>query len=135
MAEQLIKVTTSDGESHEIAKSTLEKSVLLRGIIDENPDEEIPMPTISGPVFKKCVEYCEYIKDHDAPQIEKPIRSTDMKEIVEDEYYVNLVNGMDKDMTIEVLLASKYLDIPGLLNLTCAKLATQMRDQTLEETR
>ena len=126
--EKMVKVTTSDGESIEVNKSILDKSILLHGIIDENPDDEIPLPSITGAVFKECIKYCEYIKDHDPPQIEKPIRSTDMKEIVEDEWYVNFVAAMDKDLTIEVLLASKYLDIPGLLNLTCAKLATQMKD-------
>ena len=128
MADKMVSVTTSDGETMEVAKSTLDKSILLHGIIDENPDDEIPLPSITAAIFKECIKYCEYIKDHDPPQIEKPIRSTDMKEIVEDEWYVNFVGALDKDQTIEVLLAAKYLDVPGLLNLTCAKLATQMRD-------
>ena len=78
----MVKVTTSDGESIEVNKSILDKSILLHGIIDENPDDEIPLPSITGAVFKECIKYCEYIKDHDPPQIEKPIRSTDMKETV-----------------------------------------------------
>ena len=123
----MVKVKTSDGESLEVAKSITDKSILLHGIIDDNPDDEIDLP-MKGAVFKECMKYCEYIKDHDPPQIEKPIRSNDMKEIVEDEWFVDYVGAMDKDLTIEVLLASKYLDIPGLLNLTCAKLATQMKD-------
>ena len=117
----MVKVKTSDGESLEVAKSITDKSILLHGIIDDNPDDEIDLP-MKGAVFKECMKYCEYIKDHDPPQIEKPIRSNDMKEIVEDEWFVDYVGAMDKDLTIEVLLASKYLDIPGLLNLTCAKL-------------
>ena len=124
----MVNVSTSDGESIEVAKSTLEMSTLCKGIIDMDPDAEIPLPTITGAVFKECIKYCEHIKTNDPPQIEKPIRSNDMKEIVEDVWFVDFVSAMDKDLTIEVLLASKYLDIPGLLNLTCAKLATQMKD-------
>ena len=68
-----------------------------------------------------------------APEIEKPLRSTDMSDVTTDWYakYIDL----NDDQVQDIILAANYLDIKELLSLACAKLGSVIRGLSIPEFR
>ena len=67
------------------------------------------------------------------PEIEKPLASARMKEVVSewDAAFVNI----EQELLFELILAANYMDIKSLLDLTCAKVASMIKDKTPEQIR
>ncbi len=89
-------------------------------------DEEIPLPNVKSNILKKIIEYCTYVKENGLPpEIEKPLRSANMHEVV-DAWYANFVE-VEQEILFEIILAANYLDIKSLLELSCATVACMMK--------
>ena len=75
-----VKLSTMDGEEVEVDKEIACKSVLVKGIIDDNADADdaIPLPSVKKATLDKIIEYCTYISQHPPPEIEKPLRSNNL---------------------------------------------------------
>ena len=50
---------------------------------DTGTEEEIPVPNVKLPILKKIIEYCEKHVSDDPPEIEKPLKSSNLAELVE----------------------------------------------------
>ena len=63
------------------------------------------------------------------PEIEKPLKSTKMEEIVTS-FYAKFVDipVERKDELIELIVAANYMDIKSLLELACAKFACYIKE-------
>jgi len=62
MSGEKVKLQTMDGEIVEVEKEIACKSNLVKGVIDDNGDEdEIPLPTVKKAILEKIIEYCTYI--------------------------------------------------------------------------
>ena len=81
------------------------------------------------PILEKVIEFCRHIKDNAVPEIEKPLRSTDMATVV-DAWYANFIN-VEKEMLLELMIASDYLEIKPLLELCCAKIASIIKNKSI----
>ena len=78
----------------------------------------------------------EYLKHHDGkvPQeIAKPIRSVKMERIVDDRWDATFIDNMSKKTIFQVILGANYMDLPSLLHLGCAKIATLIKGKSPEE--
>ena len=128
-----VKLVCSDGEIVEVEKEIAEKSVLIKGIMDENEDEEIPLPNVKRPILEKVIEYCNHLKDHQPPEIDKPLVSTDMASVV-DPWHAEFIN-LEQEVLFELIMASNYLDIKPLLDLACAKVASLIKNKSVPEIR
>ena len=81
----------------------------------------------------KVIEYLEHYKTEVMTEIEKPLKSANMHEVVQ-EWYANYVT-VEQDIIFELILAANYLDIKPLLDLTCATVASMIKGKTPEEIR
>ena len=109
-------------------------SVLIRGIIDDSgADEDIPLPQVSRLIMEKIIAFCEHQKDHAPPDIEKPLSSSDMSQVV-DAWYADYVN-LEQETLFELVMAANYLDIKSLLELSCAKVASLIKNKSVQEIR
>ena len=89
---EMVKLTTMDGETVEVEKEIACKSILIRGIVDASGvEEELPLPAIKRAILDKIIEYCKYIHSNTPPEIEKPLRTTQLSDVVND-WYANFVN-------------------------------------------
>ncbi len=79
---------------------------------------EIPLK-VSQEVLKKVIEFCEYHAENEFPEIEKPLKSSNMQEVV-DEWDAKFVE-VDMEFLFELILAAKDMEIKSLMDLTCAK--------------
>ena len=116
--------------------SVAESSELIKTMIDDNEDEEIqeiPLPNVKAQVLAKVVEFCRHHAANPMAEIEKPLKSANMSEVVDD-WDAEFVN-LEQEVLFELILAANYMDIKPLLDLTCAKVASMIKGKTPEEIR
>jgi hypothetical protein len=105
-------------------------------MIDDSfdPEDAIPLPEITKATFDKVLKYLEHVDaGNAAPDIEKPLRSNDMRDVTT-EFYAEYIN-LDDDAVQDIILAANYLDIKDLLALGCAKMGSVIRGLTIPEFR
>jgi S-phase kinase-associated protein 1 len=104
-------------------------------ITEDNEDDtpEIPLPNVKADVLKKVIEFCEHHKEEPMTEIEKPLKSQQMSEVVQ-KWYADFVN-VEQVLLFELILAANYMDIKPLLDLTCATVASMIKGKTPEEIR
>ena len=118
-----VKLLCNDGEVVEVPVKVAEKSVLIKGLIEDSGiEEEIPLPQIKKPILEKIVVFCARTLDHQPPEIDKPLSHNDMYQVV-DQWHADYVN-LEQEELFELVMAANYLDIKPLLELSCAKVAS-----------
>ena len=123
-----------DGETVTVDKEIACKSILIKGIVDDSgTEDEIPLPAIKKSILDKIIEYCTYINANQPPEIDKPLRSNNLSDVV-NEWYANFVQ-LDQEVLFELILAANFMDIKSLLELSCAKVASLIKGMTIIVTR
>ena len=79
----------------------------------------------------KILEYCEKHKNDNPPEIEKPLTTSNLSELV-DPYDAKFIDIENLERLFEIILAANYLDIKSLLDLACAKVATLIKSKHLQ---
>lgn len=95
-------------------------------IDDAGTEEEIPLPNVKKPILQKVMEYCEKHRTDNPPEIEKPLKTSNLSEIV-DAWDAKFIDIENLEELFEIILAANYLDIKSLLDLSCAKVATLIK--------
>jgi S-phase kinase-associated protein 1 len=106
------------------------------GETEEPTDPEaIPLLDVSPAMLVKVVEFMEHHVHDPMKQIQKPIISNNMRDMV-DEWDVNFIDSFDtKNGIFEIVRAANYLEFPSLLDLGIARIAAYIKDKTPEEVR
>ena len=102
-------------------------------IDDSGIEEEIPLPNVKKVILEKVVSFCTHLRDNEPPEIEKPLKSANMSELTT-QWYSEFIN-LDQEVLFDVILAANYLDIKHLLDLSCAKVASMIKNKTVPEIR
>lgn len=131
-----IKLQSCDNEIFsidiEIAKcsSTIKTMVEDLGL-DEADEEIVPLPNVNAAILRKVIQWATYHKDD--PLItedeEKEKRTDDISS-----WDVEFLK-LDQGTLFELILAANYLDIKGLLDVTCKTVANMIKGKTPEEIR
>ena len=114
-------------------------SGLLKAMIDEYEEndieelenlQELPLPNVSSEYLSKIIEYCTYyVNTEPMCEIEKPLSDSNLKVVVGD-WYGDYIQKMNQETTFEVILASNFMDIKPLLDLSCASISSQHMGKT-----
>ena len=87
---------------------------------EEEEDElEIPLPLVKEDVLKKVIEFLKRYEVDPMKEIEKPLKSDSMVDVV-GTWYANYVD-VDQTSLFDLIQAANYMDIKSLLDLTCVK--------------
>lgn len=117
----------------EVAKASVTIKTMIDdlGLTDES--EEVPLPNVTSSILKKVVEWAEHHKDDppvSAEEEETRDRRTD--DIPDwDQKFL----AVDQGTLFELIQAANYLDIKGLLDVTCKTVANMIKGKTPEEIR
>jgi len=132
-----IRLQSSDGEVFpveiEIAKQSVTIKTMLEDLgIDEDEEEIVPLPNVNAAILKRVINWCTYHKDDPPPPEDdenKEKRTDDISSWDSDFLKV------DQGTLFEMILAANYLDIKGLLDVTCKTVANMIKGKTPEDIR
>jgi len=134
-----IKLQSNDGEIIEVDADVAKMSVTIKTMLDdlgivptgEKDEEAIPLPKVSAAILRKVIVWAEYHK-HDITDPEEENRERRLDDVSPwDQDYLKI----DQGTLFELILAANYLDIKGLLNVTCKTVANMMKGKSPEEIR
>ncbi|KAJ7940466.1 Skp1 family, tetramerization domain-containing protein [Mycena leptocephala] len=103
----MVLLVTSDNEQFTTEKDIVERSVLIKNMLEDvgESDQPIPLPNVSSSVLKKVLEYCEHHRgeplpaaDSEQSQDETRKRTTDISEW--DQKFITV----DQEMLFEIIL-------------------------------
>jgi S-phase kinase-associated protein 1 len=126
----MVHLVLQTGENVRVARRVAEMSVLIREMLadegegEDEEGEEIPLPNVSKDILTLALEFCIHHVDDPMALIEKPLKSNNMLDVVSewDAAFIEL----DIPVLFKLILAANYLDIPDLLDLSCAKVASML---------
>lgn len=125
--EKMYKLQTKDQEICEVPASVVSMLKLVTTMLEDlnlhDDDTPIPIPNVTSAVLKKVITWCEA---HKAGNGENSQRLQD---------FTNEFFKVEDPMIFELIMAANYLDIPGLLDDGCRKIASMMKGKTPEEIR
>ena len=130
----MVKLISIEGDELEVDIETANMSVLIKSMIDDSgPDEDIPLPNVKKVILEKVIEFCKFLKENPFREIEKPLKTANLRDIV-DPWYADYID-IEQETLFEIVLAANYLDIKQLLELSCAKVASMIKGKSVQEVR
>ncbi|XP_032505736.1 S-phase kinase-associated protein 1-like [Phocoena sinus] len=133
-----IELQSSDGEIFEVdveaAKQAVTTKTMLKylGVGDEGDDDPVPVPNVNATILKEVVQWCAHHRD-DSPS---PQDGEDKEERTDDiPVWDQEFLKVDQGTLFDLILAANYLDIKGLLDVTCKTVANMIKGKTPEEIR
>lgn len=131
MAGNKVKLTSSDGQLFEVLEEVANESMTVKNMIeDTGTDEVVPLPNVPGKILAKVIEYCKYHVEANKKVDDKPVKSEDDIKQWDTEFV-----RVDQSTLFDLILAANYLNIKGLLDLTCQTVANMIKGKTPEEIR
>jgi len=133
----IIKLQSSDGEVFDvpvaIARCSLTIKTMLEDLgMEDDVEEVIPLPNVNSAILRKVIAWAQHHKDDPPPAEDdenKEKRTDDISSWDSDFLKV------DQGTLFELILAANYLDIKGLLDVTCKTVANMIKGKTPEEIR
>ncbi|CAM0948430.1 unnamed protein product [Alopecurus aequalis] len=141
---KMITLKSSDGEEFEVEEAVAMESQTIRHMIEDDcADNGIPLPNVNSKILSKVIEYCNKhvlaAKPADGTAASTaaasgadatpPAPAEDLKNW--DAEFVKV----DQATLFDLILAANYLNIKGLLDLTCQTVADMIKGKTPEEIR
>ncbi|RMX40460.1 hypothetical protein pdam_00009444, partial [Pocillopora damicornis] len=125
-----IRLQSSDGEIFEVDVEIAKASVTIKTMLedlgmDEDDDEPVPLPNVNAAILKKVIQWATHHKDDPPPpdDDENKEKRTDDIDPWDQEFL-----KVDQGTLFELILAANYLDIKGLLDVTCKTVANMIKD-------
>ncbi|XP_020179875.1 SKP1-like protein 1 [Aegilops tauschii subsp. strangulata] len=130
---KMITLKSSDGEEFQVEEAVAMESQTIRHMIEDDcADNGIPLPNVDSKILSKVIEYCKKHVQADASSSTStaaPAPAEDLKSFDAD--FVKV----DQATLFDLILAANYLNIKGLLDLTCQTVADMIKGKTPEEIR
>jgi len=118
----------------EISRKAALMCNLVKSILEGDAQaKQIEIKKVQGNILSLIVQYLKHHNGKKPAEIAKPIRSVKMERIVEDKWDADYINDMSKKTIFQVILGANYMDLPSLLHLGCAKIATLIKGKSPDE--
>jgi S-phase kinase-associated protein 1 len=137
-----ITLISLDNERFEVPEAEATLCKTIRHMVEDGcTDGGIPLPNVTGKILAKILEYCrkhahqasaEAAGTAAAEGSSSSASVTSKDELAEfDKAFVDV----DQATLFDLILATNYLDVPGLMDLACQKVADMIKGKTVEEIR
>ncbi|EES09697.1 hypothetical protein BDA96_05G122500 [Sorghum bicolor] len=143
---KMITLKSSDGEEFEVEEAVAMESQTIRHMIEDDcADNGIPLPNVNSKILSKVIEYCnKHVHAAAAAAAASKAGSDDVGAAAANSTAASgedLKNWdadfvkVDQATLFDLILAANYLNIKGLLDLTCQTVADMIKGKTPEEIR
>ncbi|KAG7337594.1 Skp1 family, dimerization domain containing protein [Nitzschia inconspicua] len=137
----IVKLISREGKAFPVPLAVATMSELIKSMKDDDEEDddedskptEVPLPNVKSEVLEKVIEFCQHHLEEPMSEIEKPLKSQNMADVVQ-KWYADFVD-LEQVLLFELILAANYMDIKPLLDLTCATVASMIKGKTPEEIR
>ncbi|KAM0827269.1 hypothetical protein ACQ4PT_068311 [Festuca glaucescens] len=134
---KMITLKSSDGEEFEVEEAVAMESQTIRHMIEDDcADNGIPLPNVNSKILSKVIEYCNKHVQAARPAGADGAGAAAAAAPAEDlkNWDAEFVK-VDQATLFDLILAANYLNIKGLLDLTCQTVADMIKGKTPEEIR
>ncbi|UJR38488.1 hypothetical protein I4U23_031156 [Adineta vaga] len=136
MAGHKIKLQSNDGDTFDVEVEIAKQSATIKTMLEDlGMDEEedvIPLPNVNSAILKKVIQWATHHKDDPPPPEDDENREKNTNDISSwDQDFLKV----DQGTLFELILAANYLDIKGLLDVTCKTVANMIKGKAPEEIR
>ncbi|KAJ8637288.1 hypothetical protein MRB53_011555 [Persea americana] len=128
---KVVVLMSMEGERFEVEDYVARESKIISNMMEDDcANNVIPVPNVKASILSKMIEWCKkhaQMKEDDNnsnKEKEEELRSWD-KEFVD----------LDTDTLYGLLVAANYLDIKGLLDLVCQRVADMIKGKSPEQIR
>uniref|UniRef100_A0ACD5XZA0 Uncharacterized protein n=1 Tax=Avena sativa TaxID=4498 RepID=A0ACD5XZA0_AVESA len=135
--EKKFTLRSSDNEEFQVLESVAIQSQTIKHMIEDDcASNVIPLPNVDAKILTKVIEYCkQHVEksgaDAAAGDADKDSKAAGVDHATFDTDFVKV----DQPTLFDLILAANYLDIKGLLDLTCQTVADMIKGKTPEEIR
>ncbi|XP_037423808.1 SKP1-like protein 1 [Triticum dicoccoides] len=131
---KMVTLKSSDGEEFEVEEAVAMESQTIRHMIEDDcADNGIPLPNVTSKILSKVIEYCnKHVQAKPADAAAAGAAAPDAEDLKNwDAEFVKV----DQATLFDLILAANFLNIKGLLDLTCQTVADMIKGKTPEEIR
>merc|ERR1712183_809528 len=117
----IIKLQSSDGEVFPVDVEIARQSITIKTMLEDLGP--CPLPNVNATILKKVIQWATHHKSDPSPpeDDENKERRTDDISAWDSEFL-----KLDQGILFELILAANYLDIKGLLDVTCKTVANMI---------
>jgi len=137
--DKFVKLLSKDEQEYKIQQNIMMQSGLISDMLEDQVDAEesdvpeIPLPNVDSKALQKVIDYCKQHHNNKAIEIEKPLKGK-IEDVICD-WDKKFLEELDQSVLIELIMASNYMNIKSLLDLTCAKIASMIKGKSPEQIR
>ena len=126
---KIIKIKTEiDGKIIELSKKAAERSEIIKGMLQDYPDSpELLVKNVKGDDLIKIKEYLEHYEKEEPKEVDRPLKSKDFKECVNEFDYQFVSKIGNYDELKNLILSANFLNIKPLINLLSANIAHKIK--------
>ena len=127
--DKIIKIKTEiDGKIIELSVKAAERSEIFKGMLQDYPDSpELTVKNVRGDDLLKIKEYLEHYKNEEPKEVDRPLKSKDFKECVNEFDYQFVSKIGNYDELKNLILSANFLNIKPLINLLSAFIAHKIK--------
>ncbi|GJN00634.1 hypothetical protein PR202_ga17830 [Eleusine coracana subsp. coracana] len=126
----MITLKSSDGEDFEVEEAVAMQSQTIKHMIEDDcADNGSPLPNVTATILSKVLEYCKkHVQANKAGSEDAAAAGASSSSTSNN-------SDVDQATLFDLILAANYLDIKGLLDLTCQTVADMIKGKTPEQIR
>lgn len=135
----IVHLVSSEGDIFDLPQNAIIGCNYIKTMFDNAHDDDdydecvqqFMVPQVSSKTLLKIISFLKQSTIEPMTKIEKPITSLVMSDLVQS-WYAEFVNIPQEEL-FDIILGANFMDIPDLMDLSCATVASQIRDKTTEE--
>lgn len=134
-SDRVVKLITDSGLCVESYESILSPSSFVSEYAQNSDEEELifKVKDFKKSTLEGVIEFCKNYAVEKMKEIPKPLHTTDLSTVIQ-QVYADFIDKTDNEI-YDIIMAANFLDIPPLLELGCAKIATFIKGKTSDEIR
>ncbi|KAG9444169.1 hypothetical protein H6P81_015509 [Aristolochia fimbriata] len=132
---KMVRLRSSDGEVFEVEESVAKVAKTLQDMLEEDcADAVIPITCVRAPILTKVIDYCkdQVMISSSSSTTNNPNERTEQERKA---WGQKFMEGVDSSTLCELLVASNFLNIEGLLNLGVDKMVSMIQGKYPQEIR
>lgn len=140
MESDKITLQLKDGSTFSLSKKAAELSELLKGAMNDYPNEsQIPITEVEKKTLENVIEYLNHYEGTIPPEIEKPLSKGELQDILtkgsptKDPFPFEFIEKLNLESLTNLCVAANFMGINPLLDLCCAKIAYMCKDKDEED--